>query len=162
MSDIHWIDCGNQFELAIVARPRGNDWLADEILCLQSSGIQTLVSMLEPTEAAELGFEDERLAAKNAGLDFLTYPISDRGIPDDSISFNGYVAELARRLRDGQRVGIHCRASIGRATLACASALISLGWDLEAALHAVQQARGCPVPDTEEQREWIFRFGVTA
>jgi hypothetical protein len=37
--------------LAIVPRPRGGDWLADEVARLKAAGVDILVSMLEPAEA---------------------------------------------------------------------------------------------------------------
>jgi hypothetical protein len=46
--------------------------------------------------------------------------------------------------------------SIGRASLLAASVLIRLGWDANAAFSAIQLARGCPVPDTEQQRRWVL------
>jgi hypothetical protein len=36
--------------------------------------------------------------------------------------------------------------------------LMHLGWHPEAALDAIELARCCPVPDTEEQRDWILRY----
>jgi hypothetical protein len=41
-------------------------------------------------------------------------------------------------------------------TAACA--LIELGWKPEAALAAIEAARGCPVPETLEQEKWILRY----
>ena len=67
-----------------------------------------------------------------------------------------------RRLRSGERIGIHCWGSIGRATVAAACTLIHLGWQSAAALAAVEAARGCPVPDTEEQQIWIMQYKAHA
>ena len=36
---------------------------------------------------------------------------------------------------------------------------IHLGWSPLAALKKIESARGCSVPDTDEQREWIIRYG---
>jgi hypothetical protein len=33
-----------------------------------------------------------------------------------------------------------------------------LGWQPEAALEAVEAARGEPVPDTKEQEDWILSY----
>jgi hypothetical protein len=41
-------------------------------------------------------------------------------------------------------------------TAACA--LIHLGWDAKYALKAIQAARGCVVPETEEQLRWILKY----
>jgi hypothetical protein len=37
-----------------------------------------------------------------------------------------------------------------------------VGWQPAAALAAVEAARGCPVPDTEEQEQWILNYKAHA
>lgn len=156
-SDIFWIE-GDPSGLAIVLRPRGNDWLEDELRRMKSSGINLLVSLLENDEAGELGLSEEGALATRIGLAYLSFPIEDRHVPPDTASFRGFVAGLATRLRAGERIGVHCRGSIGRASVTAASVLIHLGWAPSAALDAIETARGCQIPDTPEQRDWILRY----
>jgi hypothetical protein len=33
-----------------------------------------------------------------------------------------------------------------------------MGWKAETALAEIEAARGCSIPDTPEQREWILNF----
>ncbi len=73
-------------------------------------------------------------------------------------TFRAFVAGLADRLRAGERIGVHCRGSIGRSTVTAACTLIHLGWNAQDALRAIQAARGCVVPDTEEQLRWILNY----
>jgi hypothetical protein len=47
------------YRLSIVACPRGNDWLCDEVSALSREGIDTLVSMLTDGEANELRLQHE-------------------------------------------------------------------------------------------------------
>jgi protein-tyrosine phosphatase len=148
--------------LAIVIRPRGDDCLEDEIRRLKQSGVETIVSMLESWEAEGLGLALEGPLAEQSGLNFLSYPIPDRRTPSDISSFRRFAAVLAERVRGGERIGVHCRGSIGRSTVMAASVLIHLGWTPRQALMAVALARGCPVPDTEEQRDWIFAYEAHA
>jgi hypothetical protein len=56
--------------MAIVARPRGNDWLCDEISALSGEGIEILVSMLTDEETDELGLNDELAECGAAGITF--------------------------------------------------------------------------------------------
>jgi protein-tyrosine phosphatase len=91
-------------------------------------------------------------------LKFLSHPIPDTHIPQDRAAFRQFVAGLAARLRAGERIGVHCRGSIGRATVTAACTLIHLGWSPDAALEAIEVARGCPVPDTREQEGWILSY----
>jgi len=158
MMDVFWIRGNPPPGLAIVTRP--TDWLQEEMRGLQSSGIHTLVSLLERREAEWLGLEDERAAAENAGIHFLNYPIPDTHVPRNLASFRTFVSDLAARLRNCERIGVHCRGSIGRATITAACTLIHLGWEAPAALAAVEETRGCPVPDTREQRAWILAYEV--
>ncbi len=154
--DVFWIGGNPPPGLAIVTRPI--DSLKDEMRRLKSGGIDTLVSLLERHEAEWLGLEHERVAAEKSGIQFLNFPIPDTHVPTDVAQFRSFVAELAARLRNGERIGVHCRGSIGRATVTAACTLIHLGWKPAAALAAVEETRGCPVPDTEEQQRWILAY----
>jgi protein-tyrosine phosphatase len=158
VQDVFWIDGENAPPLAIVLRPRGGDWLEDEMRRLRQSGIQTLVSMLELQEAASLGLVEEAKEADRAGLQFISFPIPDRNLPGNIAEFREFASSLAVRLENGEHIGIHCRASIGRASIASACTLIHLGWRPQAALMAIETARGVPVPDTYEQTAWILQY----
>jgi protein-tyrosine phosphatase len=158
MRDIFWIRGNPPAPLAIVLCPPGGRGLRDELFHIKQEGIETLVSMLEPDEAAMLGLADEGRLAVQAGLQFLAYPVADTRTPQSAASFRGFAAGLAERLRNGETIGVHCRGSIGRATVAAACALIHLGWKPQAALTAIEAARGLAVPDTQEQEEWILSY----
>lgn len=158
MNDIFWINGDAAPHLAIVMRPRGEDWLDDEMQRIRRSGIDTVVSLLEPHEAAWLGLADEAAAAARAGMQFLSYPIPDTHVPGDTSGFRMFAASLAQKLAHGEHIGVHCRGCIGRATVTAACALIHLGWKPSAALAAIATARGVPVPDTPEQAQWILHY----
>jgi protein-tyrosine phosphatase len=158
VNDIFWIKGDSPVPLAIVLRPRGGDWLQDELLRMKEAGIQTLVSLLERFEAAFLDLSEESRVAKQVGIQFLSFPIPDTHVPPDTPAFQNFVYYLASRLRAGETIGVHCRGSIGRATVTAACTLIQLGWSPEVALAAIEAARGCPVPDTQEQEYWILNY----
>ena len=73
--------------IAIVARPRGNDWLCEEIGALSREGIEILVSMLTDEEAEELGLNDESSECAAAGISFINVAIPDRSVPSDTNAF---------------------------------------------------------------------------
>ena len=158
MEDIFWIKGNPPAPLAIVMKPRGGDWLEDDLLRMKREGIETLVSLLENDEADMLALSEERPIAEKIGLRFLSHPIPDVHLPPDTAAFREFVVDLAHRLRTGERMGVHCRGSIGRATVTAACTLIELGWTPHAALAAIEAARGCAVPDTQEQEDWILRY----
>jgi protein-tyrosine phosphatase len=143
--------------LAIVPRPRGGDWLDDEMGALREAGIDVVVSMLEETEAAEVGLEREEAAARGAGLQFVNFVIPDRSVPVSVQEFEAFLNGLEQELAANRRVGVHCRACIGRASVTTVSLLIRSGIPAAEAWHQVESARGFPVPDTREQREWVDR-----
>jgi len=120
MKDVFWIEGDPKAALAIVTRPRGDDWLEDELLRLKRQGIDALVSMLEAEEADSLGLSEEASLTEKTGLSFVSYPIPDRTTPADLPSFHIFATRLAIRLAAGEHIGIHCRGSIGRASIAAA------------------------------------------
>ena len=158
MKEVFWINNEQLPHLAIVLRPRGGDWLDDEMRRMRANGIETVISMLEQEEAEFLGLANEQLAAERASLRFLNFPIPDRQVPADIQHFRNFAAEVANRLNGGEHIGVHCRGCIGRATILSACVLIQLGWPPADALAAIEKARGTMVPDTPEQAEWIMSF----
>lgn len=160
--DIFWINGNGSPHLAIVPRPHGDELLEDEMKRLRQGGIDTVVSLLEPDEADLLGLAHEEAACAEAGLHFLSYPIPDRNVPADLAAFRAFIDGLARRIAEGEHVGVHCRGCIGRSSIVSACVLMHLGWRAQAALIAITHARGLPVPDTEEQERWILDYEVVA
>jgi protein-tyrosine phosphatase len=158
MKDIYWIRHAEPPRLAIAARPWGDEWLEEDLANLKRCGIDVLVSLLVLDEAADLGLAAEGELARKAGIDFISYPIPDRTTPVVSEGFGMLISRLAEAVRDGQHVGAHCRGCIGRATVTTAAILIQLGAKPADALALIEEARGCPVPDTPEQQNWILRF----
>src|SRR5260370_12970986 len=112
-----WIETGNELRVAIVPRPRGGDWIEDESISMKKAGIDILVSMLRDEEAAELGLTTEAAACHTAGIDFKSFPIQDREVPASLASFKAFVEQLRPEIHSGRRVAVHCRASIGPASL---------------------------------------------
>jgi protein-tyrosine phosphatase len=158
VDEVLWVEGDPAIKIAIVLKPRGDDWLRGDLLNIKRSGVDTLVSLLEPDEAVWLGLGEERQVAEEVGLEFLSYPIRDVHVPADVRSFRSFIAGLANRLRAGESIGLHCRGSIGRAPTTAACTMIHLGWKATDALEAIQKARGFPIPDTEEQLRWILHY----
>lgn len=152
---IYRIESALPYRLSIVARPRGDDWLCDEIHGLSANGVQLLISMLTDEEADELGLRDEEHPCEQEGIVFRNVPIPDRSVPADRRQFLDAVAQVSEDLKRGKDVAVHCRAGIGRSSLFAASVLIRLGWDVEEAFKAIEEARGCVVPDTPSQKAWV-------
>ena len=155
--DVYWIA---NTGLAIVARPRGDEWLEDDLIRLRNGGIETLISAVEDWEARALGLAREKEAAERCEIEFISYPMRDRSTPPNREDFAKFVKSLATRLEAGRRIGVHCRGCIGRSTVVTACTLITMGWTAKDALRAIEIAREFPVPDTDEQYAWVLAFGA--
>ncbi|MBB6254769.1 protein-tyrosine phosphatase family protein [Nitrospirillum iridis] len=151
--DLNWTG-----RLAIMARPRAGDWLADEIASWQAAGVHEVVSLLEPAEVRELDLAREVTLCQDGGLVFTTLPIPDRGVPGSMRGMAALARRLASNLGAGRSVAVHCRAGIGRSSLVGACVMVCAGLEAPTAFDRIAQARGVPVPDTEEQRAWVRSF----
>ena len=158
MDAVLWIREATAVGFAILLCPRSGRHLLADLFRIRQLHVQTVVSLLEKDEATMLGVGDERQQAESIGLRFVSFPIPDAHVPPDAAAFRVFVSGLAARLEAGEPIGVHCRGSIGRSTVVAACTLIHMGWKPEDALAAVEAARGCPVPGTEEQRRWILNY----
>jgi protein-tyrosine phosphatase len=156
VADFYWVEAPAKGRLAVSARPRSGEWLQAETLSWKEQGLDTIVSLLEDEEIAELGLILEDDLCATAGLNYLRFPIKDRGVPTDRSGAIHLGTQLAQSLVAGKNILIHCRAGIGRTGLFAAAILVLAGADPEEALSAVGRARHVPVPDTAEQREWVL------
>ena len=155
---IYWAREIPDLNFALMPRPRGGEWLAGEILGWHAAGIRSVVSLLERDEAIELGLEREEVLCNSAGLNFISFPIPDRGVPGVRGDFAELIKTLAERLRAGDSVAVHCRAGIGRSGLVGACILGALGVAPDPAFAMLGRARGVAVPDTEAQADWVREF----
>jgi protein-tyrosine phosphatase len=160
-TELHWVEGPWRGNLALAARPRGGDWLDDEMASWRMSEVDTVVSLLERDEAEELGLRLEAGAAQHHGMRFVSVPIADRQVPDSKVLFSAEVERVDRELAAGRNVVIHCRQGIGRTGLLAACLLLGRDVPAQDALFRLSEARGLSVPETAEQRRWIDEFAET-
>jgi protein-tyrosine phosphatase len=157
-TEVYWVPGPWRGRLGIVPRPRGGDWLADEIRSWRASGLNVVTSLLTPGEVAELELQEEAELARAEGVEFHSFPIPDLGVPRSRLDFSRLVSALEVALKNGKNVAIHCRQGIGRSSLMAASLLVSAGEDPVEAFRRIAEVRGRPVPETTEQREWVSQM----
>jgi protein-tyrosine phosphatase len=133
----------------------------DEIASWKVVGIDLVVSVLERDEVAELELDREPSLCRDAGIEFVSFPIPDRGIPDSMRETDHLVRRVSNALAVGRAVAIHCRAGIGRSAMIAACVLVRNGYDVASAFDTIAEARGMQVPDTEAQCDWVSTFGTT-
>lgn len=157
-NDVYWVDGPWPGKLAISARPRGGDWLPDEIANWKRLGINAIFSLLTPEEEKDLDLRDEAQESRRAGLSFLSFPIQDRGVPRSEMELNKTLTRATDILSASQNLLVHCRQGIGRSGLFAACLLVRAGMSPSAAVDSLSAARGLPVPETSDQRSWIERY----
>ena len=159
---VYWIETfDNGAAIGIMPRPRGNDWLEDEIERLAFHGVHTIVSLLERSEISELGLRDEEILCLKHTIDFINFPIPDRGLPVDQQSVINLISELRQRLEQRKKIVVHCRMGIGRSSIIAGATLMKDGMKAEKILAKISEARELKVPDTKDQENWLKQFDPT-
>jgi protein-tyrosine phosphatase len=153
--ELFWIPGPWRGHLAIAARPRGGDWLEDEVRGWHQAGLDMVISLLEEDETSELGLGYEGKIARSHSIDFTSFPIPDRGVPASVQGAVLFLRRIGAALDEGKNVAVHCRQGIGRSGLIAGGVLVASGAGVEKALDAVSAARGVSVPETPEQLHWL-------
>ena len=141
--------------LAIMACPSIEAEAPASIANVARLGIRQVVSLLEPTEARNLGLEAERLEVKACEMGFISFPIPDMGLPASVEDFAQITQMLFTQVNAGINTLVHCRAGIGRSGLLAAGVLLHTGMNAEEAFAYVSRMRGIRVPETPEQHGWL-------
>ena len=158
---LHWVKGPWPGTLALSARPRGGDWLADEMEHWRTSGVNAVLSLLTDQEVNDLGLETEQQEANRHNLEFLSFPIPDREVPNSEGQMEATLKKLERILSSGKNVVIHCRQGVGRTGLIAACLLATKGIPPDQAVAALTAARGIEIPETPAQEAWIGHFAAS-
>jgi protein-tyrosine phosphatase len=146
--------------IAVATRPRGGDWLRDDLAAAQIRGVRIVVSCLTREEESDLGLEAESEETRSLGMDFVRVPIADQGVPQPGV-VEEVLSSMGRTSGPDRKVAIHCRQGLGRSPLVAGAMLVRTGMTPRNAWEAISRARGQPVPETDEQRRWLTRFAAT-
>ncbi len=157
---LHWVEGPWPGKLALAARPRGGDWLADEVAAWRKTGIDVVVSLLTTEEERDLDLVCEAGLAKAHGMKFMSFPIPDREVPNSQTEMAAVLERIDAELAAGKNVVVHCRQGIGRTGLVGACLFITKGMSPEKAMQSLSAARGSPIPETDEQRHWIEHYAA--
>src|SRR5690242_13278036 len=107
-TELYWIESPWSGRLAIMPRPRGGDWLEDEVSSWRQAGIDVIVSALTKEESEELDLTREMELSQKSGIDFLAFPVTDRGVPASAKATLELTRRLEQSLALGEKVAIHC------------------------------------------------------
>jgi protein-tyrosine phosphatase len=159
-TELHWVTGPWPGKLALASRPRGGDWLEDELASWRQEDIDDVVSLLTSDEEENLDLEKEAELVKRQGMEFVSFPIVDRQVPSSQSELTATLERLNAELSSGKNVVIHCRQGVGRTGLVAACLLVTKGWEPGKAIGHVSASRGVPVPETEAQRRWINHYAA--
>jgi protein-tyrosine phosphatase len=157
LTNLFWVEGPWPGRMAISPRPRGGDWLDDEMKGWRQAGVDAVVSLLESDEAQDLGLDRERKYCEANDMDFHSLPIVDRSVPNSDVDAARLLSELEEVLDHGK----NCRQGLGRAGLIASTLLVERGLNPSEAVERVSAARHAPVPETAEQLAWIEAFAAT-
>lgn len=158
--ELYWLRESWPGKLAMSPRPRGGDWLKDDIAKWKEAGIDAVLSLLTADEERDLDLRDEGVEVGGQRMEFRSFPIPDRQVPRSEAKLAEELERVSRTLSTGKNFLVHCRQGIGRSGLVAACLLVKKGMSPGAAVEAVSAARGLPVPETTEQRDWINHYAV--
>ena len=136
-----WLPPGVAGRVSLHSMPGANGSF-DDFLAWAAAGNLDAVICLNP------GHELRRLSPIYAeGVEkqslpwrVLHFPIDDFGVPDDPSEYVDFVLALARQVRDGDHVLIHCMMGIGRTGTTAAALLMALGVGRQEACRRVSEA----------------------
>jgi ADP-ribosylglycohydrolase len=128
------------------------------------AGFDTFIDL---TEAGELPPYDIYLPGS---VQYVRKPIPDHGLPRAREHMSEIQAVIDAALASGRRIYVHCRAGIGRTSLAVACHLMEHGLSADEALIRLnelwrdnERSHTWPdVPETDEQRDYILAWSPHA
>lgn len=155
---IYWLyEFSTKAKLGIMSRPRGNDWLEDEIMKLANQKVQLCISLLETEEIIDLGLNLEHELCKKHGITYINYKIKDRSIPFDNKNCNAFISLVYEEILKCKNVVIHCRMGIGRSSIIAARLMNFEIRDMSLIIKNISSIRGISIPDTEDQLKWLLK-----
>src|SRR6266542_62041 len=105
-TELHWVEGPWAGRLAISARPRGGDWLDEELASWRKSGVDEVVSLLTADEVQNLELEGEAMRSSESGMGFHSFPIVDRWVPASRTDALHLIEMLDAELAAGKNISI--------------------------------------------------------
>ncbi len=132
-------------------------YLEKEIQELKSVKIKLIISLLDDGENLEFGLDEEKSICEANGIEFENLPIKDMSVPGFE-RFVDCVNKLYSKLKQVEKLMIHCNHGQGRSGLFMAGILIRNGMKLKDALKLIELKRGFQCPSTKGQLEFLKAY----
>ena len=117
--------------------------LATDLKAIRSWGASLILTLVDPHELKILKVPDLGQQVQQHGIQWRHLPIQDYSPPDQRFEqqWLDTGAEVRQRLRQGERVLIHCKGGLGRAGMMAARLLVEMGEDPKSAIRRVRRER---------------------
>jgi protein-tyrosine phosphatase len=126
-----------------------------DIASLKQDGATAIVSLITEQEYTEYGVKGLKQAYKDAGLELISYPILDQGIPDSATLPNLLKAIDEELSKDGSVI-LHCVGGLGRSgTVAAAYLMDKFQLQAEQAIATVREHRSQRAVESKEQLAFL-------
>jgi len=102
LPDIYWIKDFLAGNLAIMPKPRSNEWLEDEIQEFNNQGVNLVVCLLTTDEIYELELQKEKTLCERYQIQYISFPIEDRSVPS-FLETKKLVDHLLCQLKEGKK-----------------------------------------------------------
>lgn len=135
-------------DLAAMPQPGGSRDLDNDLDFLAEQGISLLVSLTIQSTSLK--------AVTDSGMDLLHLPVEDFTAPSFA-QMREFIRTVDARHADGQAVGVHCTAGLGRSGTMLAAYFVSKGMRAEDALAEIRRLRPGSV-ETQGQEAAIAAF----
>src|SRR5262245_16563184 len=95
---------------------------------VKKEGVRAIVCLAEKHELVEKSSEYARaLEAGTVPCLVLAFEVPDRGVPENKDGFRTLARNVAKRLKSGEAVLVHCAGGVGRTAMLAVSILLALG-----------------------------------
>jgi protein-tyrosine phosphatase len=132
---------------------------AAHLAFLFDQGIRQVITLTPEDERDKLGVADMPGRIAGAGIDWVEVPVVDFGTPDtgEMQRFISMIDDASSRLREGQKVLVHCRGGVGRAGKVAAILMMRGGMTADTAIATLRAHRmGCI--ETQRQEEFVRAY----
>lgn len=131
----------------------------DHTAAMAKCGATTVVCLVEDYELADRYPEYLAWLRENVGTAAVWFPVHDLHAPGLGAT-EPFIAELIRRLDDGEHLLMHCAAGIGRTGTMAVCVLMELGMSLPDALVHVALHRPMAGPEVGAQRDLVSAWAT--
>lgn len=134
-----------------------NRELDQDLAAIKAWGATALVTLIEDYDFEVLSVSELPLKVQATGLEWHHLPIMNRDVPSSAFEAKWIVSgeRIRVRLRNGERIVLHCKNGLGRAGMIAARLLVEFGEPPDTAIRRVRMARPGAI-ETELQEQHIF------